>query len=413
MAMVCVRSPRGSHLPPSFGISALTLLIAFCPLIFAGLSPCAPSVECRANILDWSVRHGPGFISRNLGLKRLTVELDAILPCTQPANRDAVPVVLVDVGAGIHGLQPQFINSAKRLHEDDSDSLWLLGSFGSRGHVHAFEANAIKANELRLAAATRSRTANFTAHYTVHTVGVGRTNGQTHVNECGPWNIWSIEANRRSSVRGCKQGAAIALTTMDAFLASLPLRTVPLYIKVDVEGGEWDVLAGMHSTLLSKRVALMSFEYAVFWHESFHSNRELSAAQRQNASNVSLYRFQKTLTGYGYDTYLINAGDATSGVVLVPVHGDFWHNDLEICFNRSHFYQKSHCWNDLLAVRQGDTCVREALFGNALRRTHESLGREVDAMRLGGATGHSVVAWMPPFAAHCNCLWGPTEHTSV
>ena len=107
MVMVpCVRSQRGSHLPPSFGISALTLLIAFCPLIFAGLSPCAPSVECRANILDWSVRHGPGFISRSLGLKRLTVELDAILPCTQPANGDAVPVVLVDVGAGIHGLQP-------------------------------------------------------------------------------------------------------------------------------------------------------------------------------------------------------------------------------------------------------------------------------------------------------------------
>jgi len=139
----------------------------------------------------------------------------------------------------------------------------------------------------------------------------------------------------------------------------------------------------MHSTLLSKRVALVSFEYAVFWHKSFRSG-ELSAAQRQKASNVSLYRFQKTLNGYGYDTYLINAGDTTSGVVLVPVHCDFWHNDLEICFNRSHFYKNSHCWNDILAVRQGDTCVREALFDNALRRTHTSRGREVDAMRLCG-----------------------------
>ena len=49
-----------------------------------------------------------------------------------------------------------------------------------------------------------------------------------------------------------------------------------------------------------------------------------------NPRAATVYRFQKTLTGYGYDTYLINAGDATSGVVLVPMHGDFWHNDLEI-----------------------------------------------------------------------------------
>lgn len=412
MGVGCATSPVGAQLRPSVPILAHALLLAFCPLTAAGMSPCAPSVPCRENILNWSVRHGRGFISRNLGLKRLTVELDALLPCAQPANGEAVPVILVDVGAGIHGLQPQFINSAKGLHEDDSDSLWLLGSFGSRGHVHAFEANANKANELRLAAATRTRTANFTEHYTVHTEGVGRTSGQTHVNQCGTENTWSIEANQQGLRHRCKQGDAITLTTIDAFVASLPIHTVPLYIKVDVEGGEWDVLAGMHSTLLSRRFALMSFEYAVFWHKSFHS-KELSAAQRQAASSVSLYRFQQTLTGYGYDTYLINAGDATSGVVLVPIHGDFWHNDLEICFNRSHFYKNSHCWNDVLAVRQGDTCVREALFGNALRWTHESRGREVDARRMGGATGRSKTTWTPPFATQCDCVWGPTERTSM
>lgn len=87
--------------------------------------------------------------------------------------------------------------------------------------------------------------------------------------------------------------------------------------------------------------------------------------------------------GTGYDTYLVNAGDADSGVVLVPVHGEFWQvgssllppfpsfllssslppsplpasspppqDELEICYNRSRFYLNIHCWNDLLAVRR-------------------------------------------------------------
>ena len=129
----------------------------------------------------------------------------------------------------------------------------------------------------------------------------------------------------------------------------------PLYIKVDVEGGEWDVLHGMRNLLRSRAVALLSFEYAVRWHPLFSRGRgqpvALSADERNRTAHRSLARFQRRLSAFGYDTYLINAGDRGSGVVLVPVHDDFWHEDFEICANRARYYGHAHCWNDLLVVR--------------------------------------------------------------
>ena len=105
-------------------------------------APCSPSQRCREEVRDWAGRHGLGFLPRNLGLKRLTLALSALLQCSTG------PPVLVDVGAGIHGMARMTLTS-DRLREDDSDSLWLLKAFRGQAQVHAFEPNAAKAAELK------------------------------------------------------------------------------------------------------------------------------------------------------------------------------------------------------------------------------------------------------------------------
>lgn len=145
-------------------------------------------------MLDWSVHHGGGFIARSLGLKRLTVQLHRLLRCFED-NLDGGPALIIDVGAGIHGLSREWVFRVKNLHDDDSDSLWLLGSFGSRASVHAFEANAAKAAELRAAAAARPLTSKFTDRFTVHNVGVGAASGTSSVARCGGANTWSVHGN--------------------------------------------------------------------------------------------------------------------------------------------------------------------------------------------------------------------------
>ena len=57
--------------------------------------------------------------------------------------------------------------------------------------------------------------------------------------------------------------------------------------------------------------------------------------------------------------------DTMEGVTLVPVHGPFWHESMEICFNRMRFYGSGkHCWNDLLVIRRESRCVKEMLIEN-------------------------------------------------
>ena len=50
-------------------------------------------------------------------------------------------------------------------------------------------------------------------------------------------------------------------------------------------------------------------------------------------------------------------------VSLVPVSGDFWHAEREICFDRKRVYGSSHhCWNDLLLVRRANRCLKRQLL---------------------------------------------------
>ena len=71
----------------------------------------------------------------------------------------------------------------------------------------------------------------------------------------------------------------------------------------------------MRRLLASRRVHLLSFEYAMGWHPLFSKREPLTAEERHRSHYRSLHRFQRELSGYGYDTYLINAGAKTSGVI--------------------------------------------------------------------------------------------------
>jgi len=332
----------------------------------------AVNTSCSDDVRTWALSHGTGFLSRRLGLKRLTVALPLLLRCV-PAEQT---VRIVDVGAAIHGLAYPWNMKATGLRDDDSDSLWLIGGFGRRAHVHAFEPNPDKAEELRQAATQRPYTSSFSGQLTVHSSGVGAAVTSARLVQCGNNSLSFNNMRLEMGVVGsaCQGKPALHAvvtnaTSLDAFayggrVASPDL----LYVKVDVEGGEWEVLRGMHRLLSEGRVSVASFEYAEAWHPLFSLRRPLSRAEVAQARATSLRALQERMGEYGYDTYLINA--APSRVVLVPVHGHFWHDDLEICANRERYYGSwgQWCWNDVLVVKRG-SCAKHVLFEEILPAT--------------------------------------------
>ena len=83
-----------------------------------------------------------------------------LLACEEKSHGKGLPVV-VDVGAAIHGqaatdsiLEKQSNvyerNGRPGVHSDDSDALLLLGAFGNRAVVHAFEPQLSGARRIEL-----------------------------------------------------------------------------------------------------------------------------------------------------------------------------------------------------------------------------------------------------------------------
>ena len=332
---------------------------------------CSVGPGCSTQVREWALSHGQGFLPLHLGLKRLTVSLPLLLRCVPPDKN----VTLVDVGAGIHGLAYPWTMKATGLHEDDSDSLWLLGGFGERAQIHAFEPNPTKAAELRQASRKRSYTCSFADQLTVHTSAVGAAVSTGRLVACRNTTIitndMKLEVGASGSACGGRQGLLAIptnVTTLDAFafrnLASPEL----FYVKVDVEGAELQVLDGMRRLLKEGRVSIASFEYALGWNPLFEARRPLSAVEIKESRNTSLFAVQRKMRDFGYDTYLINSHGKR--VVLVPVSGAYWHDDLEICNNRIRYYRSwgQWCWNDILVVKR-DSCVQRLLFEEVLPAT--------------------------------------------
>lgn len=339
---------------------------------------CEPSQACVSAVHAFALggfggaRFGRGLIpSVGLGLKRLTPLLPRLLACAATG----AAVHLADVGAGIHGMgQWTHVSKMQLPRHDDSDALWLLASFGERATVHAFEANPEKARELAQAARSRPRTAPHASRLRVHARGVGAASHEARLARCGGGGGNEFGVSTQPLRYGhCRAGAQLNVTSLDAYASEAAVPSF-LYVKVDVEGGEWAVLDGMRGLLAQRRVEVVSFEYAGGWNPAFNAydrlftNHLLRADEPLNESvidkwrrtvsprvalgwNHTLGRFQVEVGRLGYDTYLIYADRA--GVTLLPVHGAFWHPHLEICFNRKRFYGSGHhCWNDLLVVRR-------------------------------------------------------------
>ena len=335
-------------------------------------APCVPSPQCVAGVGHWAKMRGPGlWVGSNLALKKLTLQLGGLLDCSTP---HAPPPILVDVGAGIHNLGGYEL-TAQGLHVDDSDALWMLPTFQGRAEVYAFEPNGAKAAELRRAVHTRNMPRAFAKHLHVYAMGVGsRVSNSSRLLTHGPSNVWALsEESHHTPLRlrldrhGPPTGTVMS-TSLDAFLANaLPPETRVLYAKVDVEGGEFAVLAGMRGLLSAGRIDVLSFEYAVGWEKLFQVTRPLTLQERASLAHT-LEHFSTALGEMGYDTYLLHAipvyaRTTSKNVTLIPVHGKFWNASLEVCADRARFYRSyKHCWNDLLVIRRCSHCVRRNIF---------------------------------------------------
>ena len=350
--------------------------------------PCVPSAACAAEVRAWAfdkeTDNGVFFwVQNNLGLKALTKHLTALLTCPARALGPSPTLTFVDVGAGTYsGARGQvgFEQLDAPSDPHDSDALLLLARFGNRSdvHVHAFEMNPAKAAELEAAVRLRPATRRAADRFHVHQMGVGNATTRGRVVKCGGGrsyaNTWrAMDAAEAPPSEDCDVGETFRLTRLDDFASERQIGGI-LYAKVDVEGGEFDVLRGMEGLLRQQRVEAISFEYALGWHPAYEvAGGPVPLAQRA-AIQQTLHNFQRRLSQLGYDTYLIHArpsreagasrGIHARDVTLVPVHGGFWHDDFEICFDRKKAYgtRAMWCWNDLFVVRRCNACVKHTLL---------------------------------------------------
>lgn len=341
-------------------------------------APCGhapPTAGCVASVHRWALNetHTAGFrVQTANGLKVIARQLArTLLPCTAGTSAAERPLV-VDVGAAMHSTEMYF----KRMNPDDSDALYLLAGFGANADVHAFDANADKAQQIVDVAQRRSQTAPYVHRLTVHAEGVSDTVRRDRVAMCDEKNTWQLATTGPGQHRRCPLGGAVNVTTLDAFAAGRPI----LYAKVDVEGGELQVVHGMRRLLRERAIELASFEYGVNWHPLFHKMGALTADERRALpQNATLRNFEATLSAHGYDTYLIHATPprwmgppqhrttrskhAEPIITLLPIYGPFWHPAFEICADRGRFYgHLGHCWNDLLVMPHGSGCVKRRML---------------------------------------------------
>ena len=316
------------------------------------------------HVRDWSVSHGSGFwVGRSRALKFWTWSLHLVLPvCYDPVPPN---LTLVDVGAGIHGLQRELMTT-NRLHSDDSDALLFLWTFHDNATVYAYEANADKSKELTLAAAARHTTSAYAAHLHVRTQAVGKTQREVVFERCGYISNYQVAADWAPPASVCKHTDRVWQTTLDDdFPPEDKHGPFILYVKVDVEAGTPDALAGMTTRLEVHHTPLVSVEYAYQWSPEFYKRAAVPLEARANLAH-SLDATQRWLDALGYDVFLLHAQGSGRVVTLVPVTGRFWHPDMEVCANRSLFYGNwgSWCWNDILVVSRAPqhACVREWMY---------------------------------------------------
>jgi len=314
------------------------------------------------HVRDWSVKRGMGFwVGKSRALKFFTWYLNFVLPaCFSPIPGN---LALVDVGAGIHALGKSAM-TANRIHSDDSDSLMFLWTFHHNASVFAYEANAQKADELKMAARARPTTSAYASHLDVRTLAVGSTIREVLLEKCGYPSTFDVKPLESDQTRRkCKSSDRVWQTTLDSeFPVTRRDAWFILYVKIDVEGATLDALSGMQDRLAAHATPLISVEYALAWSPEFRW-RAAVPHEARSALQDSLDGFQRRHDALGYDTFLVHAEGSGKVVTLVPVTGRFWSPDMEVCANRSLFYGNfgAWCWNDVLLVSRDakHACVRQ------------------------------------------------------
>eukprot|EP00439_Symbiodinium_sp_Y106_P066825 s640_g10.t4 len=109
-------------------------------------------------------------------------------------------------------------------------------------------------------------------------------------------------------------------------------------LKIDVEGGEWEVLLGAEALLVERRVLCVVLEYSHFWAASTH---------------ITLKGLARWMSEKGYDGYLVGSPH------LIPVSGvdmEWWHDLYEVCAapdSRIYRGLAGWCWLNAAFVLRG------------------------------------------------------------
>jgi len=360
--------------------------------------PCRqpPSEECTDQLRAFTTTNTSGFfVGKSGALKWITQELGklkhAMVEESAPVEGRPWPVA-IDIGAGKYGPMGSI---------DDSDSLLLLPVLcdGSREcQIHAVEAIPIKAEQLEEEAARRPSTAPYKHHLHWHAAGFGAVESNMTMipsGQAASMNNYKIVASVDNVPDELKQHAfQVPVHTMDAFLERHGLVKVDavFYVKVDIEGGEFDVFRGSARALEVGAIQFLSFEYGFQWSPEYR-DASLSFGQRVHRWNrepkikshsgaweygptvpldsykgATLDKVVSMFDGFGYDVYMLNSRGLHEPPVLVPVGaGFFLHPHSELCahdpfifldvekeeYSAREVMRDLNCWTDAFAVRRG------------------------------------------------------------
>lgn len=323
--------------------------------------------SCKRQIADWVHENTDGFwvqVQTPSALKILEAKLPAIVV--------AEPIVLMDIGGAEYG-----------GGSDKSDASVMLASFSAAGvrvQIHVFDMQDSEILKLKQALLSRHSVEDM-KQVTAHTMGISSSNGFGIV--CR--NSWNNQWFLADSTRPCDEAnvaTKVPMTSLAQFCQDNAISNVA-YVKVDVEGGEKQVFEGMKSMMALGAVQLVSFEYALNWHDTFKLGTQKERREKlgltaecidaksicweqevrafdQAPNSSSLWRFTQQLEAIGWDMYMLH--NNLSKITLVPISGDFWDPifELGLHYNDPPFKHQWH-WTDLFAVKSA-SAAKAALF---------------------------------------------------
>lgn len=133
-------------------------------------------------------------------------------------------------------------------------SLFAAGAMLPRGDVHAFEPEARMRRLLK-----KNVSLNSAADVTIHSCALGERNGATSLYRSATPNIGTSALAQREDYRLDVRGVTIPIRRGDDIVAEGSARQ-PTALKIDVEGAEGRVLAGLEKTLRDPALRFLACE---------------------------------------------------------------------------------------------------------------------------------------------------------